>query len=265
MSFSVPSFAHFGMLIPSEPVVMDTAKSNVTFEIKFWHPFENTGMTLVKPKKFTLYTGGEPENLLDKLVEVKVGEFSTWKLDYKIARPGLYTFVMEPEPYWEPAEDKFIIHYTKAYVSAYGDDDGWNEPIAGLVTEIVPLTKPDALYAGNVFTGKVLLHGKAVAGSEVEVEWYPGPDKKGQAPYESMVTQVVITDNEGIFNFAPPVPGWWGFAALNEAEYKLPLVEENKDSENKNTENKDDKNKSVELGGVLWLYFNEFKSAVPAN
>jgi cobalt/nickel transport protein len=238
------------MVIPSEPVVMDTANSDVTFEIKFWHPFENSGMSLVKPKAFTLYTDGKSESLLDKLQEVKVNELSTWKLDYKVARPGLYTFVMEPEPYWEPAEDKFIIHYTKAYVSAFGDDDGWNEPIEGLVTEIVPLVKPDALYAGNVFTGKVLLNGKPVQGGEVEIEWYPGPDKKGEAPYESMVTQVVVTDDEGIFSYAAPAVGWWGFAALNDADYKL-------------KEGNDDKD--VELGGILWLYFNEFKAAVPAN
>jgi cobalt/nickel transport protein len=247
---AAPALAHFGMVIPSEPTVMDAAKGDVTLEIKFWHPFENTGMTLVKPKAFTLYNDGKSESLLDKLQEVKIGDLSTWKLPYKITRPGLYAFVLEPQPYFEPAEDKFIVHYTKAYVDAFGDDEGWNEPIEGLATEIVPLTRPGALYAGNVFTGKVLVKGKAVPGAEVEVEWYPGPDKKGQAPYESMVTQVVLADENGNFNFSPPVPGWWGFAALTDADYKLPLEGALKD---------------VELGGVLWVYFHDFQAAVPAN
>jgi cobalt/nickel transport protein len=248
--FTMEAQAHFGMVIPSEPAVTETANADVTFEIKFWHPFEDTGMNLVKPKSFNVYTGGKSESLLDKLQEVKKGDLSTWKLDYKIARPGLYAFVMEPVPYWEPAEDKFIIHYSKAYVSAFGDDDGWDQPIEGLVTEIVPRVKPDALYAGNVFTGKVLLKGKPVASGEVEVEWYPGPDKKGDAPYESLVTQVVLTDENGNFSFSPPVPGWWGFAALNDADYKLQNEGQDKD---------------VELGGILWLYFNEFKPAVAAK
>ena len=44
----------------------------------------------------------------------------------------------DPQPYWEPAEDAFIIHYTKTVVTAFGDDGGWDEEI-GLKTEIVPL------------------------------------------------------------------------------------------------------------------------------
>ena len=35
-------------------------------------------------------------------------------------------FYMEPKPYWEPAEDCFIIHYTKTVVTAFGDDEGWD-------------------------------------------------------------------------------------------------------------------------------------------
>jgi cobalt/nickel transport protein len=101
-----------------------------------------------------------------------------------------------------------------------------------------------------VFRGKVLLDGKPVAGGEVEVEWYPGPDKKGVAPYESMVTQVVLTDENGNFSYSPPVAGWWGFAALNDAPFKLQEGGVDKD---------------VELGGVLWVYFHEFKPAVPAK
>jgi cobalt/nickel transport protein len=65
-----------------------------------------------------------------------------------------------------------------------------------------------------------------------------------------MVTQVVLTDSEGNFSFAPPVPGWWGFAALNDADYKLKEGAEDKD---------------VELGGILWLYFHQFQPAVEAQ
>jgi cobalt/nickel transport protein len=247
---AVPAFAHFGMIIPSEPTVMETADSDITLEVKFWHPFENQGLNLVTPKSFKVAFEGKDTDLLSSLKEVKKDNLSTYSLAYKIDRPGLYTFLMEPQPYWEPAEDKFIIHYTKAYVDAFGDDDGWSEPIEGLKTEIVPLTRPGAQYAGNVFRGKVLLDGKPVVAGEVEIEWYPGPDKKGQAPYESMVTQVVLTDENGNFSYSPPVPGWWGFAALNDADYKL---------------KQDGQDKDVELGGVLWVYFHEFKPAVAAK
>jgi cobalt/nickel transport protein len=241
--------AHFGMVIPSAPTVMETAEGDLTVEIKFWHPFENSGMNLVKPKAFTVFTAGEGKDALGDLKAAKQRGFDTWTLPWKISRPGLTVFLLEPQPYWEPEEDKFIIHYTKAYVDAFGDDEGWNEPV-GAKTEIVPLVKPGALYAGNVFTGKILLDGKPVPNGEVEVEWYPGPDKKGQAPYESMVTQVVLADENGLFSFSPPVAGWWGFAALSDADYKLKEGGVDKD---------------VELGAGLWLNFHEFKPAVAAD
>ena len=111
-------------------------------------------------------------------------------------KPGTYQFVMEPKPYWEPAEDCFIIHYIKTVVAAFGGEDGWDEP-AGLKTEIVPLTRPFGNYAGNVFQGRVLLDGKPVPGAEVEVEFY-NRDGKYEAPNDYMITQVIRTDTDGI-------------------------------------------------------------------
>jgi len=246
--FSNPLLAHFGMIVPSSPTVMETKEANLTIEVKFWHPFENKGLNLTKPKSFSLYHDGRFKDLLPSLKEEGQKALTTWSLPFKVEKPGLYTFLMEPEPYWEPEEDCFIIHYTKVYVDAFGGDEGWNLPTPELKTEIVPLVKPGALYAGNVFTGRVLLNGQAVSGCEVEAEWYPGPELVGQAPYESMVTQALITDENGLFHFAAPRAGWWGLAALNTADYKLKQNNEDKD---------------VELGAVLWLYFHEFLAAVP--
>lgn len=235
--------AHFGMVIPSEPTVMESSQANISIQAKFWHPFENRGMNMVKPKSFLLYHGDEKIDLLPGLKEGSENGFTVWGANYKLAKPGLYAFVMEPEPYWEKEEDCFIIHYSKVYVDAFGDDEGWGEAL-GLKTEIVPLAKPTGLYAGNVFQGRVMLNGQPVPGAEVEIEWYPGPGLKGQAPYETMVTQTIKADDSGIFTYAAPVAGWWGFAALNTADYQL------KES---------GQDKAVELGAVIWVYFNEFK------
>jgi cobalt/nickel transport protein len=239
--------AHFGMVIPSKPAVMEIQEAEVTVDVRFWHPFENAGMDLEKPEKFQVFTGGKAVNLMAGLKEGKLRNFKTWTVDYKIERPGLYVFALEPAPYWEPEEDKFIIHYTKAYVNAFGDDAGWNEPV-GLKTEIVPLTNPTGLYAGGLFTGRVLVDGQPAPGSEIEAEWHPGQDKMGQAPHEAMVTLSLTADDNGVFSFAAPKSGWWGFAALNEADYKLKQAGQDKD---------------VELGGVVWVYFHEMKEAVP--
>ena len=129
-------------------------------------------------------------------------------------------------------------HYTKVIVPAYGDEDGWDKP-AGVKTEIVPLTRPFANYAGNTFRGQLLVDGKPAAGADVEVEYF-NRDGKYEAPNDYFVTQVVKTDAQGIFAFTAPWAGWWGFAALTDADYKLKEAGAEKD---------------VELGAVLWTEF----------
>ncbi|RWX43149.1 hypothetical protein H206_00581 [Candidatus Electrothrix aarhusensis] len=159
-------------------------------------------MDLVKPKAFFMVAGDKKTDLLPALKETTVMNHASWTTEVPIKRPGVYTFVMEPTPYWEPAEDVSIIHYTKTLIAAFGDDQGWDEPV-GIATEIVPLTRPFGNYAGNSFSGQVLLKGKPVPGAEVEVELY-NKDKKFKAPSDYHVTQVVKADENGVFTFSCP-------------------------------------------------------------
>jgi len=235
------ALAHFGMLIPSDNMVMKEDNRTLNLTLSFSHPMEIVGMDLVKPKAFGVSANGKTADLLSALTETTVMGRKAWKTDYKIKRPGIYAFYMEPMPYWEPAEDCFIIHYTKTVVAAFGDDEGWDAEL-GLKTEIVPLSKPFGLYAGNVFQGIVKLDGKPVPYAEVEIEYY-NQAKKAVAPTEYMVTQMVKADADGVFTYATPRSGWWGFAALNTADYKLKNEGQEKD---------------VELGAVLWVHFEEW-------
>lgn len=233
--------AHYGMVIPSDSMVMQEDNKTIRLNLSFSHPFEGIGMELVKPKAFSVMTNGSKKNLLGTLGKTMVMDHTAWKTDYQIKRPGVYMFYMEPEPYWEPAEDCFIIHYTKTVVTAFGDDEGWDEEI-GLKTEIVPLSKSFGLYAGNVFQGIVKLNGKPVPYAEVEVEYY-NEDQTVKAPTDYMITQTIKADQNGVFTYAVPAAGWWGFAALNTADFKLKHESEDKD---------------VELGAVIWVKFHEW-------
>ena len=233
-----PARAHFGMIIPSDEMVMKGDSRDVALQLMFWHPFEGMGMDLVKPAEFGVVVNGQKEDLLQTLNPLKVEGRETWKTSYRIKRPGIYVFYLVPQPYWEPAEDCYIVHYTKTVVAAYGDDEGWDEPI-GLKTEIVPLSKPFGLYAGNVFQGVVLLKGKPVPGAEVEVEFF-NVEGKYSAPTDYMVTQTIKADPNGVFTYAAPKPGWWGFAALS-------------------TDDRQIKGKDVEIGAVIWVNFHEMK------
>jgi cobalt/nickel transport protein len=116
-------------------------------------------------------------------------------------------------------------------------EEGWDEEV-GLKTEIIPLTRPYGLWAGNVFEGIVKVNGKPVPYGEVEVEYY---NEKGElkAPADPFVTQVIKADENGIFSYAMPRAGWWGFAALNTDTRKIKHTDGNE--------------YPVEIGAVLWV------------
>jgi cobalt/nickel transport protein len=233
--------AHFGMIIPSKDVVGKDDKKEIGILVQFTHPFEGKPqMQMDKPEKFGVVIGDKVTDLLGTLKEKKVDGKSAWETNFKITKPADYIFFLQPKPYWEPAEDKFIVHVTKVIVDALGAEEGWDKPIAkeaGIPAEIVPLTRPYSLYAGNLFKAQVFRDGKPVPDGEVEVEfWGKG---KTKAPTDAHVTQVVKTDSNGVFSFAMPKAGWWGFAALMESD--APVKHEGQD-------------KKVELGAVLWVH-----------
>ncbi len=236
------AMAHFGMVIPSDSMVMMKDNRTVHLQVSFSHPFELVGMDMEKPKKFGVLADGKRQDLSGTLERTKVMGREAWQTDYRIRRPGTYIFYLEPTPYWEPAEDLYIIHYTKTVVAAFGQDEGWDTEL-GLKTEIVPLSKPFGLYTGNVFQGIVKLDGKPVPYAEVEVEYY-NQDGKAEAPTEYMITQTIKADGNGVFTYAAPVSGWWGFAALNEADFTIPH---------------DGKEKNVEIGAVIWVKFEAWQ------
>jgi cobalt/nickel transport protein len=241
MSVSAPAHAHFGMIIPSDSMIDGEDGRSVTLNVSFSHPFEAAGMDLERPASFGVLTDGEAKDLTDALEPADIMGHDGWTLEYPLDRPGIRIFHMTPQPYWEPAEDVFIVHHTKTYVAAFGDDEGWDNDI-GLPTEITPLSKPFGLWTGNVFQGIVKVAGEAVPFAEVEVEHY-SEDGPGTAPSELMITQTIKAGPDGVFTYAAPVPGWWGFAALSTSDETMQHEGEEKE---------------VELGAVIWVKFEDW-------
>ncbi len=237
-----PIFAHFGMVIPSDNMIMATDDRTLDIKLSFSHPFEMIGMDLEKPTRFFALKQGRSIDLKQNLTTETVMGHKAWQSKYKIKRPGAHIFVMAPEPYWEPSEDAFIVHYTKTVVAAFGDDTGWDTEL-GLKTEIIPLSKPFGLYAGNVFQGIVKIDGQKVPYAIVEVEYY-NQDKKALAPTDYMITQTIKADQNGVFTYAAPVAGWWGFAALSQAKETIEFK---------------GMAKSVEQGAVIWVKFENWQ------
>ncbi len=233
-------FAHFQTLIPSTDICEDQAQAAISLDLSFCHPFEGHLMHMAKPVQFGVLIKGEKRvDLLNTLERVKKDELSTWHTSYTLSMPGDHIFFVEPEPYWEPAEEVFIVHYTKVVVNGFGMELGWDAEI-GLKTEIIPLCRPYGLYTGNLFQGLVLVNGKPAPNTEVEVEYY---NDKGRytAPAGPFITQVIKTDANGVFSYAMPKARWWGFAALSEDENSMLNPE-------------DGKQYPVEIGAVIWVH-----------
>jgi cobalt/nickel transport protein len=249
---ATPALAHFGTITPSDDIVTQDDSKKITLEVKFIHPMELHYMEMVKPQQFGVLHDGKKTDLLDTLKATKgnspdqTEKFTFWTTDYQIKRPGDYTFYVEPTPYWEPAEDLFIVHYTKVCVNALGLEQGWDEPV-GLETEIIPYTRPYGFWTGNLFTGQVLVKGEPVPFAEVEIEYLnesPGNISIIHPPADPYVTQVVKADANGVFSYAMPKSGWWGFSALNEADRTI---------KHEGVE------KNIEIGAVYWVHARDMK------
>lgn len=235
------AFGHFGVILPSESSVENDKQSNLNLTYKFTHPFEGEIMNMVKPNEAIVAINGKKTSILSTLKEEKSKNLSFWSAKYQIKEPAMYQFAVDPKPYFEPSENKFIRHITKTIVNAYGYGEGWDEPL-GLKAEIIPLSRPFGLYKNNIFTGKVLYKNKPAKGVIVEIEYY---NEKGlKAPSEDHITQEVKTNDQGEFSFAMPLAGWWGFAALIDDDQSI---------------NHENKKYPVELGAVIWVQTKDYK------
>jgi len=232
------ALAHFLVLIPSKDIVTADGKKTITLKIVFTHPMEQgPAMEMGTPRKFGVLVGGKKHDLRGSLKPTKVDGKTAYECSYRVKAPGDYVFYIEPAPYWEAAERKMIVHYTKVVVDAFGAEEGW-DAMVGFPVEIEPLVRPYGLWTGNIFRGVVRKNGKPVPFAEVEVEYY-NEGKKVGIPADPFVTQVIKADANGVFSYAMPRAGWWGFAALLDGDEKM--------------RNPQGKLADVELGALIWV------------
>ena len=236
------SFSHFAVILPSDDIIEEKDPKTLTLKLYFMHPFEQEWMHMEKPKSFFVKVGEEKIDLLKAIKSIKVQGKKAWEVSFTIKRPGDHIFFLEMTPYWEEAEEKFLLHCPKVIVQALGKEEGWEKEV-GLPMEIVPLVRPYGLWVGNAFQGMVKLNGKPLPFCQVEVEYF-NEGKKVKAPKSPYVTQLITTDPNGVFTYSFPKAGWWGFSAVTDAPFKI---------------KKDGKEYPVELGGIIWIKVREMK------
>ncbi len=242
--------AHFQVLLPSTDIVEDQDPRTVDLDLRFTHPMEQgPTMNMARPKQIAALVGGKRIDLAGRLKPRKVDGKSAFTCSLPTTVPGDYVVYVEPEPYWEAAEEKMIVHYAKVVIDVLGAEKGW-DALVGLPVEIEPLVRPYGLWTGNEFRGIVRYHGKPVPFARVEVEYY-NEGRRVKPPRDAFVTQVIKTDPNGVFSYTMPRAGWWGFAALVAGDEKM------KNPEGKPVE--------VELGGLMWVKTVDMPSAVPSG
>ncbi|KZB68142.1 ATP-dependent DNA ligase [Thalassospira lucentensis] len=206
--------AHFQKMIPSTNVVTQETGRDVDVDLTFTHPMTNgPAMEMARPVQFGIQTNGNKTDLGDSLVAKTVDGKAAFDATISIDRPGGYALYVEPVPYFEPSEGKYIIQYTKTIIDAFGAGEEWDQMV-GFPVEIEPLARPYGIWTGNVFSGIVRHNGEPVPFAEVEVEY--ANDGSITLPNDSFSTQVIKADGNGVFTYAMPRDGWWAFAALIE-------------------------------------------------
>jgi len=218
--------AHFQMVYTPN-AFMDKGQE-IPLALVFSHPFDaGHTMDMGQPQEFYVVHKGKKKDLMKTLQPIEWASLTNkgkaYKSKYKMRGMGDWVFVLVPEPYYEKNEDCYIQQLTKMMVNAAGVPTDWDQEL-GLPAEIVPLAKPYALWTGNVFQGVVKGNGKPVPFAEVEVEYLNHPPVPGKnmfqkkalvnAPQDAFVTATLKADANGVFTYAIPKAGWWGFAAL---------------------------------------------------
>ncbi|MEL6517356.1 MAG: hypothetical protein AAFQ39_06540, partial [Pseudomonadota bacterium] len=61
---ATPLFAHYGMIIPNDPMISQEDGRSVSLQMSFSHPFEMDGMMLETPVAFSVTHEGETSDLL---------------------------------------------------------------------------------------------------------------------------------------------------------------------------------------------------------
>ena len=231
-----PAQAHFQELIPSADIVAEQGPRSVHLDLVFTHPMEGGPvMAMAPPARFGVVVDGKAKDLKPTLTPKSVSGKAAFEASYTLETPGDHVFFVEPAPYWEKAEGKWIVHYTKVVVD-FAAGSGWDQ-LVGLPVEIEPLARPYGLWTGNVFRGVVRKNGKPVPFATIEVEWIN--DGSLKAPADPFITQVIKADASGQFTYGLPRAGWWGFAALVDGD--------------KPAKSPEGKPAKTELGGLIWV------------
>lgn len=226
-------FAHFQMLYT--PTLALNKGKTIQVRQVFTHPFEDkytldmgkqhdTKETLAV-EDFYVMIRNKKKDLRSNLKEIQfkgnTNSGKAYALKYKARKMGDHILVLKTAPFYEETQDYYIQQIVKTIVNVAGAPTSWYKEL-NLEAEIVPLTKPYAIWEGSNFTGIVKAKGKVVPYANIDITYLNreidiknnqmGKDKI-IAPHNSFITLGMKANKDGEFTFTIPKAGFWGFSA----------------------------------------------------
>jgi len=249
---STSALAHYQMMY-TEETALEMAKK-INLNIVFTHPFSGAyTMNMSGVDELYVINRQKKKDLKKDLKEVVYKDINSdgkgYVLPYKARRMGDHLFVLKPTPYYDETTKGYIQEITKTIINVAGIPTDWDTEL-GLKAEIVPLTKPYAIWKGSSFTGIVKSNGKVVPYAKIDVKYLNRDiDTKTntlgkpqiKAPQDAFVNMVIKANKDGEFTFAMPKKGIWGFKATDIGS------------------DKEYKGKKLSQDAILWVQVKEMK------
>ena len=240
IAFMPAASAHTHLMVPSTD--MAAPGETVEFEITYTHPM--TGGPVVNmdfPERFGLLLDGEETDLTGALEATEVDERQAFTAEYEIADPGAHVFFLETAPR-EGHGGVVSQYHLKVLVDSLGAHSGWDASV-GAPVEIEPLSSPYSLWTGNIFRGVVRHEGEPVPGASVTIEYHNVDGV--ELPGDAFLGQTVKTDANGVFAYAIPREGWWGFSVALEGDDEV--------------ENAQGEMVPLRHGAVMWVHAHDME------
>lgn len=251
------ALGHVQLMVPDNDTMGSQKGPLRRIDIRFVEHASLNGplLPMGKPIRYGVLVNGKDYDLKNTLKAVKEDNKARYISTFRIKEAGAHVMYLQPAPYWEPAEEVLVTHYTKVIFNSCGAGieteshlgwenwEGWDQMV-GFPVEIEPLVNCTSLWTGSIFRGVVYSKNKPAPFTRVEVEYY-NEKQDVKLPNKSYVTQIIKTDAHGQFSFVLLKEGWWAFTAIPESTEVA--------------ENPDGKEVSAEIGGVLIVRANDMK------
>ncbi len=210
---AAPAVAHFSILLPE--TTPDSPGEPAVWRFFTGHPYECELLDTPAPASVRVrhpdgrtWTDLTPRPAHIAAPDDPTGpKITAQAFEFRPAARGCHLVCVTTPQTFDPHENT-VVQDSVLCPLRVGTRNGWDHP-ADTPIELVPLTMPFGLEPGFAVRFQLRLHGRPVAGAEVEIEKYHRRRPQTLPADESLITRVAKTDDHGYLVATLDEPGWW--------------------------------------------------------